>query len=187
VCPHCNAEQTSDEAPGLPPPADNPSPATNTPAASEPPPHAQPELGAGGRQPVHVSREEAAALLAMDDAQHGGGPPEPPDSRPGIAAWWFLPQTGGARRVAELALTVVALPLLVLSLFWLVMMGLRWRLTGTRWLRPVSAVAASVACYAFGRGGGLSHVVAGAAVGVMLGAWIARTILRRVGYRRRVA
>lgn len=125
-------------------------------------------------------------MLAADGALRNEGAPQPPDDRPGIAAWWFLPQTRGARRVPEVLLTLVALPLLACSLLWLVIMGLRLRLTSTRWLRPVSAVMASVACYTLGRANKLSHPVAAVVVGCMLAAWIARVILRRVGHRRRV-
>ena len=161
VCPHCGADQNALDPlmRGLEDPDPEPDPT--------PPP----------RAPLKVNREEAAALTGLAAANAPATGPSP--DRMGVTNWLIMPQSSGARLPCEIVLTVVAMPLILITLVTLGWWAFRFRIgvgRGEAWLAaPVSAAVLFCLLMAY-------RTETWAAIlfpGVMLIAWLLRGLLRK--------
>jgi hypothetical protein len=162
ACPHCGARQDlldplmegldaePQEAPAAPP--------------------------AKPRSPTGLSREEAGALATLATASVD--PPSIEGTQAGAYAWLFLPQTAGRRRGWEIGLTVLALPLITLTILVTGWWAFRFRLASSAGLTRLGVPVAAVAMFCFAMAAGTGAWAAGLAVGGMLLAWLVREILR---------
>ncbi|UJR87070.1 hypothetical protein [Sandaracinus amylolyticus] len=131
-CPHCGAFQAAKkkDAPAAPPVA------KKNEAYREP---ARPAEPAKPRTPIRdVTSDEARALVTVA-AVKDGFDVEGPDDEPGIVEGLVLPhpRTEGVGRWADIALTVVALPLVLASALALALLSLRAARFGGVRGRPV--------------------------------------------------
>jgi len=161
VCPHCGADQSALDPlmQGL----DEVEPTR---------PVAPPD-----RSPVSLSREEAGSLAKLATAASPSDSPS--NERGGVIVWMILPQTSGARRPWEITLTVLAMPLILITLTTLGWWAFRFRIGIGRveaWLAaPLSA--AVVFCLLMAERTALWAAIL--IPGVMLAAWLLRGLLRR--------
>lgn len=164
VCPHCGARQTEAQDPGE--------------ASSTVEPRKE-------KKPLHVSKDEASALLAVQGVGRGGQ--EMDDSKPGIVYYLVWPQTSGNARVWEIALTILAIPLIGLTLFTTAWWSFRFRLVSTRGLARTALPVSALAAFCFVMAMGTSTNTALITVGGMFLAWLLREILRKIKTRSKVS
>lgn len=161
VCPHCGARQEREGSPDL---SDIDKKMSEAKKASK-------ETGA----PVGLGAEDAKALLEIDKASAAN---EGDRTRTGFIESELFPQTRGATRPWETALTVIAAPLIVASIFTV---GITLMKFGKN-MSHRGMVAAAVPSATFFIFGGLSiagfPVVPSVTVGVMFAAWLARAVMR---------
>jgi hypothetical protein len=146
VCPHCNARQDIS-------------------AAASPP--------VKQARPLKVSREEASALLAAGGV--GTGVDEPGEDHGSLVAWLLFPRTSGIKRTLEMALTLVALPLLIVTVVGVASWASRYpfasRRGTARWAVVGSTLTVGVGLLGF-------QPVYLEVLGGMFLAWLARGLLR---------
>jgi len=129
------------------------------------------------RAPLAISREEAGSLarLASANAQSVA----PSADRVGVIAWMIMPQSSGGRRIWEIGLTVLAMPLILITLASMGWWAFRFRIgvgQGEAWLAaPISA--GLLFCLLMTTS--LEAWTAAVIPGVMLIAWLVRGLLRR--------
>ncbi|MDQ3034205.1 MAG: hypothetical protein M3Y87_17485 [Myxococcota bacterium] len=168
-CPHCAAFQAR-------------SPVKPAAATRSDPPRA-----------MKVSSEEARAMLSVS-AVRAGDDVEAEADEPGVFAGMVLPhpRSSGGTRVAEIVLTVIAAPLVALSLVALASLYLRVLRFGGLRARPAGfrifggiAGAFALGCFLFAAD--LSTTVVAAVLAIEVAALLARAAVRSVAKRRRSA
>jgi hypothetical protein len=130
-----------------------------------------------------IATDKARALLAMNAAVDGK---REMHSVADVIADVLRPRTPGAWRLLEVALTVLAVPLLALALVAPKLFGARRRprtVVVSSAQIVIAVPIAGVLAYAVAIGAGANERIAFTVVGVMMGAWVARELLRWVTRR----
>jgi hypothetical protein len=119
--------------------------------------------------------EKARGLLALHEAVHVT---RVPTSLGELIEYAVMPRTRGVSRLAEIVLTLVALPLLLLALIAAKRWSRRFTVELSLGNMMLAAPLAGISLYCFARGAGLNNTLAVALAGGMSLAWLLREALR---------
>jgi hypothetical protein len=157
ICPHCGARQDGQ----------------NSPVVKD----QEPFSGEQEKKPaLKVSADEARAILQVNAVSRPAAGIE--DSRGGVAGYMLLPQTVGKKQPWEVFFTILAFPLIALTIFVVASYAWRFRYVSFRGLAQTGAPVAALAAFGLAILSGMSSIPAAIAIAGMFLAWIVREVIR---------